>query len=185
MNSTVYFLSTNLPAVEDCWKNITPCRWCHYKLWSPMPSGPWLLLDSLSLFPGQLTSHSPIFLIQLWAILFGAYLRHSWLRSIMHRAISNSLHCPQVSDSIPCPPTELQPQTPLSASVGNLSSCFTRKLGPFEATTLTPLLHIGISFCIQTHPFLLSVSLWWYRKSLPAAQANPSLWSHRHPLLLS
>ena len=33
------------------WENLTPCRWCLYKLRSPMPSGPWLLLGSPSLFP--------------------------------------------------------------------------------------------------------------------------------------
>lgn len=31
-NSIVYLLYFNLPAVEHCRKNHTPCRWCHYKL---------------------------------------------------------------------------------------------------------------------------------------------------------
>lgn len=58
MNSIVYFLYFNCPSVEHCRKNHTPCRWCHYKLWSPTPSGPLLLLGSPSLFPWS--AHPPI-----------------------------------------------------------------------------------------------------------------------------
>lgn len=136
MNSVVYFLYFNCPAVEHCWKNHTPYRCWHYKLWSPTPSGPLLLLGSLSLFPWS--AYPPILqffyyndnrfssVMTHWVPMV---IRHRVLLSVMHGAISDFLCSPQVSGFIVCPSTEPQSQTPLSASIGNLSSHFMEKTG--------------------------------------------------------
>lgn len=186
-STQLFTFSTSISQLlKHGWKNLTPCRWCLYKLWS------WCHLDhsycqaALLSSPAQLTALSTIFLMQwYWTFLYdvlGPYWRQSWLLSVMHKALSNCLYLPQVSGSTSCLSPEPQCQPPLSVSTGSLSSCFMKKAGPSEATPLTSLLHICISFWMHNHPFLLSTSCDNTGSVSPPAKAHPSPRPWSHPL---
>ena len=136
--------------------------------------------------PAQLAALCTIFLKQwYWTFLndvLGRYSGQSWLLSVMHKALSNCLYLPQISGSTSCLSPEPQPQPPLSVSPGSLSSCFVKKAGPSEATPLTSILHICVSFCMHNHPFSPLPPCDNTGSVSPPAKANPSPWPWSHPL---
>ena len=117
--------------------------------------------------PAQLATLSTIFLMQGYQTfcndVLGAYSRQSWLLFVTHKAFKLSLP----SSSLWFHFLSIY-WAPTPAFTGSLPACFMKKAGPSEATPLTSLLQICISFFMHSHPFLPSTSFWQYRKCLPS-----------------